>query len=59
MAILTTSQAMEKYQIGSQSTILELFRRKGSPAFLTGKNWKVDDEKFERYLQKESESRKG
>lgn len=37
MAILSTEQTMKKFQIGSFSTILMLFREKNSPAFRVGK----------------------
>jgi excisionase family DNA binding protein len=59
MAILNTEETMDKFQIGSYSTIFALFKRKGSPAFKTGKNWKVDEEEFKTYLKKLSESSKG
>jgi hypothetical protein len=56
---LKTVQVMKKFNIGSQSTVLELFRTKGSPAFKSGKGWMVDEIEFREYLKKRSESDKG
>lgn len=55
MAILSTEQTMKKFQIGSFSTILMLFREKNSPAFRVGKNWRVDEEEFKKFLKERSE----
>ena len=46
---------MKKFKIGSFSTILMLFREKQSPAFRVGKNWRVDEEEFKKYLKERSE----
>ena len=55
MAILSTEEIMKKFKIGSFSTILMLFREKQSPAFRVGKNWRVDEEEFKKYLKERSE----
>lgn len=59
---LTTEQAMERFQIKSITTITELFKKKGSPAYKVGAgrgHWRVDEEDFKKFLQKESEQYKG
>lgn len=61
-AALTTEQAMERFQIKSITTITELFKKKGSPAYKVGigrGHWRVDEEDFKKFLQKESEQYKG
>lgn len=55
MAILSTEQTMKKFQIGSFTTILMLFREKNSPAFRAGKNWRVDEEDFKKFLKERGE----
>jgi excisionase family DNA binding protein len=62
MSALTTAQVMERFQIKSVDTAMELFRRKGSPAYKVGTgrgHWRVDEDDFKKYLQKESEKYKG
>ena len=61
MQALTTEQVMERFSIGSDKTVLELFRKKGSPAYKIGTgrgHWRVDEEDFKSFLQKESEKDK-
>lgn len=61
MRALTTEQVMERFSIGSDKTVLELFRKKGSPAYKIGTgrgHWRVDEEDFKLYLQKETEKDK-
>ena len=55
MGILSADQTMKKFQIGSFTTILSLFHEKGSPAFRVGKNWRVDEEEFKKFLKERSE----
>ncbi len=62
MSALTTEQVMERFQIKSIDTAMELFRRKGSPAYKVGKgrgHWRVDEDDFKKYLQQEAEKYKG
>lgn len=59
MAILNTEETMKKFQIGSYTTIFSLFRTKGSPAFRTGRNWKVDEDEFKEFLKQLSIPYKG
>lgn len=62
MPALTTAQAMERFQVNSITTMTELFKKKGSPAYKIGTgrgHWRVDEEDFKKYLQKESEKYKG
>jgi excisionase family DNA binding protein len=59
MAILSTEEVMKKFKIGSFSTILMLFREKNSPAFRAGKNWRVDEDDFKKFLQERSAQYKG
>lgn len=61
MASLTTTQVMERFNIGSDKTVLELFRKKGSPAYKIGTgrgHWRVDEDDFKKYLQRECEKDK-
>lgn len=61
MTALTTEQTMERFGIGSDKTVLELFRKKGSPAYKIGTgrgHWRVDEEDFKAFLIKESEKDK-
>ena len=61
MTALTTEQTMERFGIGSDKTVLELFRKKGSPAYKIGTgrgHWRVDEEDFKKFLLKESEKDK-
>lgn len=58
MLILTTAETMKMFQIGSQDTMLQLFKMKDSPAFKVGKNWRVDAEKFEKFLQEQCKTLK-
>lgn len=55
MAMLKTKELMEKYRIGSQGTMLELLRAKGSPAIMVGNKWMCDENEFMEYLKKRSE----
>lgn len=55
MSYPSTEETMKKFQIGSFSTILMLFREKNSPAFRVGKNWRVDEEEFKKFLKERSE----
>lgn len=57
MQALTTQQAMERFCI-SKNTILEFFKKKGSPAYKIGTHWRVDEEDFKAFLLKESEKDK-
>lgn len=59
MAILSSSETMEKFKIGSTTTVMNLFKAHGSPAFKIGKDWRVDEVKFEQFLLKQSEKFKG
>lgn len=59
MASINTAETMERFNIGSLNTTLQLFKIKGSPAFKVGKNWMVDEEDFKKFLLKQSEQFKG
>ena len=55
--ILTTEQTMKYFGI-SRPTVIQLFSMKGSPAFKTGNgkgHWRVDAEKFEKFMIKKTE----
>ena len=62
MEALTVEQTCERFQMGRE-TVLQLFRRQGSPAYRTGEGakstWRVDDEDFKAYLTKLAEAYKG
>lgn len=62
MEALTVKQTCERFQMG-QETVLQLFRRKDSPAYRTGdgtrSKWRVDDEDFKKYLTQLAEPYKG
>jgi excisionase family DNA binding protein len=61
MSALTTEQVMNRFNI-SLRTAMEMFSKKGSPAYKIGKgrgHWRVDEEDFKKFLQKESEKYKG
>lgn len=59
MKSLGTYEVMERFNIGSTTTVLQLFKSHGSPAFKIGKDWRVDPDKFEEFLIKKSEQFKG
>lgn len=57
MAILSTEDVMKTFSI-SKPTVLQLFAMKGSPAFKVGTgrgHWRVEEDKFVAFLQKQSE----
>ena len=59
--ILSTEEVMEKLSI-SKPTAIHLFASKGFPAFKVGSgrgHWRVDIDKLELFLQKQSEQYKG
>lgn len=56
---LTTKEVMERFRIASPTTVLHLFRSKGSPAYKAGKSWMVDEKDFKKFLLKQSEHYKG
>lgn len=61
MPALNTEQVMKRFNIGSNKTVLELFRKKGSPAYKIGTgrgHWRTDEEDFKVFLLKESENDK-
>lgn len=62
MSALTTEEVMERFQINSMTTVLIMFKMKGSPAYRIGGgrgHWRVDEEDFKKFLQKLSEQYKG
>lgn len=59
MSALSTQEVMVRFGIKSPTTVLQLFKTKGSPAYKAGKSWMVDEEDFKTFLQKRSEPYKG
>lgn len=62
MKALDVKQTRERFRM-SQETVLQLFRRKDSPAYRTGdgsrSEWRVDEEDFKSYLLKLADPYKG
>lgn len=61
MPALTTEQTMERFQINSKSAMMEMFKKKGSPAYKIGAkrgHWRVDEEDFKSFLQRETEKQR-
>ena len=56
--ILTIKGCMERHN-KSYDTIIKLFRRKDSPAFRCGREWQVDENKWDEFLLKLAEKDKG
>lgn len=54
---LTIQDCMERHH-KSYNTIINLFRKRGSPAYRVGREWQVDEEKWNAYLMKLSEASK-
>jgi hypothetical protein len=59
MPALSTQDVMIRFGIKSPTTVLQLFKTKGSPAYKAGKGWMVDEEDFKKFLQRQSEQYKG
>lgn len=59
MAILKTREIMKEFQIGSFTTVLEIFHSKGSPAFMVGNKWVCDSEELKEFLKERSKKLKG
>ncbi|WP_178313253.1 hypothetical protein [Lacrimispora sp. 210928-DFI.3.58] len=56
--LLTIKKCMARHN-KSYDTIIKLFRRKGSPAYRVGREWQVDQDKWDAYLLKLAETDKG
>lgn len=59
MPALATHEVMVRFGIKSPTTVLQLFKVKGSPAYKAGKSWMVDEEDMKKFLLKRSEKYKG
>lgn len=59
MPVLNTREAMRRFGIKSPTTMLQVFRTKGSPAYLVGRSWMVEEEDLKKFLIKRSERLKG
>jgi hypothetical protein len=61
LALMDINEVVEYFKI-AKPTALRLFATKGSPAFKIGGgrgHWRVDSEKLEKFLMKQSERDKG
>jgi excisionase family DNA binding protein len=56
---MSVREVKERFNIGSNSTVLELFQTKSSPAYKVGRSWRVDEEDFKKFLIKNSAQYKG
>lgn len=50
---------MKEFQIGSFTTVLEIFHAHGSPAFMVGNKWVCDSEELKEFLKERSKKLKG
>lgn len=58
---LTAFEVMERFSIKSPTTVYQLLKEKGSPAYNIGVgrgNWRVDEDDFKAFLQQRSEKSK-
>lgn len=56
--ILTIRDCMTRHK-KSYDTIAALFKRKGSPAYRVGREWQVEESKWDAYLLELAEGDKG
>jgi excisionase family DNA binding protein len=49
---MTVKEVQERFRIGSTTTVISLFKAKGSPAYKIGKSWRVDKDDFKKFLIK-------